>query len=234
MRALCDFAYGILKRFYYWVVPLLLDPFDIYERWVARRLSDEAQRFVEEHLDMAFDYGLYAFLACLGVAAFMTYREVHREARPGKPEGIPLQNRNALVRAIGTYQTTAVALIRSLAEVEDATNNSAKSRMRARSAADDANAKCDQAWKDLWNERLVAGEPFQEPINHLTGFVQLQASLWAPGAMRVETNRSLRMDYLVFVGRIASLCAETIDAIDEIAAGTKISPAPDTGGSGNQ
>lgn len=197
-------------------------------------MSDEVQRFVEERLDVVFDYGLWAFLACLGVAAFMTYREVHQEARLGKPPGIPLRNRDELVRAIATYQTTAIHLIRTLVEVEDTGDIDVESSNAARSVAKDAADKCNQAWDKLWNERSVAGEAFHEPINRLTGFVTLQTSLWEPGAMQWEGNRPLRMDMLTFVGRSATLATETIHAIDAIAAGTEISPIADTEGSENQ
>jgi len=77
---LWDFIRGILNRYCLWVPPLLLDPFDIFERWIRPHLPDQAQRFIKDRLDMVLDYGLWIFLALFGWAAFLTYREVHQKA----------------------------------------------------------------------------------------------------------------------------------------------------------
>jgi hypothetical protein len=71
-RSAIEFLWGVLKRFYIWLPTVLLDPFDLYERYLKQYLPKEYQ----------FDFKLPTplFLSvlaiCLTAAGILTYHEL--------------------------------------------------------------------------------------------------------------------------------------------------------------
>jgi hypothetical protein len=72
LKSAALFAKGILKRFYYWVPPIFLDPFDLYEHYIQHWLPAGAP----ERLAIPTWVGLLAFALLFGWAALRTFHEL--------------------------------------------------------------------------------------------------------------------------------------------------------------
>lgn len=73
LKALGSFVLGIIKRAYYWVPPMFLDPFDLYKLYIRPMLPSGAP----ENIVMPSELALWLFLALLLWAGFITYRELY-------------------------------------------------------------------------------------------------------------------------------------------------------------
>lgn len=73
-RSLYLFFWGILKRSYYWIPALLLDPFDIYERYKSALPSEW-----QINIAVPNPWAISAFLVLFLWAAILTYHELRRE-----------------------------------------------------------------------------------------------------------------------------------------------------------
>lgn len=78
--ALGAFAWGILKRFYLWAPSALLDPFDIYNKYIRPFMLQGRQG----RLDMPSEAFPWVLMGGLLWAGFMTYRELYVEAKQKK------------------------------------------------------------------------------------------------------------------------------------------------------
>lgn len=68
------FAYGLLRRWYFWAFALLLDPLEIWNKFVSPRLPSGAPEWLEK-LEMPSGIGLIALVVLLFWAAACTYHE---------------------------------------------------------------------------------------------------------------------------------------------------------------
>ena len=71
-KSILLFGTGILRRFYYWVPALLLDPFDLYERYVRNWLPSGAP----DRIVIPMWAGLLVLILLIGWAALMTFHEL--------------------------------------------------------------------------------------------------------------------------------------------------------------
>ncbi len=71
-KSILLFGVGILKRFYYWVPALLLDPFDLYERYIYNWLPSDAP----ERIIIPVWASLLALILLVGWAALRTFHEL--------------------------------------------------------------------------------------------------------------------------------------------------------------
>ena len=75
LQSLGSFLWGIIKRSYYWLPAFLLDPFDIYNKFLRPFLFAESKG--EANIPVGwFPYVLSGLILW---AAFLTYHEVHGE-----------------------------------------------------------------------------------------------------------------------------------------------------------
>ena len=68
------FLVGLLKRAYYWVPPIFLDPFDVYNRYLKHV-------FHTGDIEMPSKWGLIAFVIMIFWAAIMTYHELRKTTK---------------------------------------------------------------------------------------------------------------------------------------------------------
>lgn len=67
---------GTFKRAYFWVPPILLDPFDLYRQFIKSELPVNWQ----VDIIMPSDFGFALFVFMVVVAAFLTYHEERKKA----------------------------------------------------------------------------------------------------------------------------------------------------------
>lgn len=96
------FSWGVLKRFYLWMPPLLLDPFELYEEFVAPHAPDWAP----ERIAVADEWTWIPMGLLVFWAAAMTYHELRvlsvKLARSPLPS-----NRDEIVRLLTELQQRA-------------------------------------------------------------------------------------------------------------------------------
>jgi|SRR3972149_11281640 len=68
------FLGGILKRFYYWIPPIFLDLFDLYNRYIKKLLPANYQ----QDINMPYSLGLLIFILMILWAGLMTFHELHK------------------------------------------------------------------------------------------------------------------------------------------------------------
>lgn len=73
-KSVRDFSVGILKRFYVWLPAVVLDPFDLYDRYVKPSLPDAYR------LDFTPPPSVFFFvlMVLLALAAILTYHDLNR------------------------------------------------------------------------------------------------------------------------------------------------------------
>jgi hypothetical protein len=71
-RSALEFLSGVLKRFYIWLPSILLDPFDLYDRYLKRYLPERYQF----NLDLPTPVFFPVLAVCLTSAAILTYHEL--------------------------------------------------------------------------------------------------------------------------------------------------------------
>jgi hypothetical protein len=74
------FTWGILKKWYFWIVPLLLDPFELYNNHIRFWMPRDRQGEVA----LPTEWSLPLFCVMLVIAAIATYHEL-RKSIPQKP-----------------------------------------------------------------------------------------------------------------------------------------------------
>lgn len=93
LRSIALFLWGILKRFYLWLPAILLDPFDLYNKYIKLRLPPEWQ----EDIEMPSEAFPYVLAGGLIWASVMTYHEL-RTSR-GRDPKIPEKLKDFYVRS---------------------------------------------------------------------------------------------------------------------------------------
>ena len=91
LRSIVLFLWGVLKRFYFWLPAILLDPFDLYNKYIKLRLPPEWQGDIEMPSE-AFPYVLAGGLIW---ASVMTYHELRTSV--GRDPRIPKKLRQLYV-----------------------------------------------------------------------------------------------------------------------------------------
>ena len=102
LSSLRDFAWGIVRRWFFWAPTFLLDPFDYYERYLKAKLPAQYQ------LDLTLPGWAFPWVLCGGLvlAAYATYHELH--ARVGLD-----RRRIALATLLGNAFTQGETLMLS-------------------------------------------------------------------------------------------------------------------------
>jgi len=80
---------GVLKRFYFWGLSLLLDPFDFYDRYI-KQLLPESWRL---NVDIPPLWGQYVLIGLIGLTVILSYHELR-----GYSEGIKQENKRLVAR----------------------------------------------------------------------------------------------------------------------------------------
>jgi len=68
---------GIIRRWFLWAPALLLDPFDLYDKYLKSKLPKQYQYDYDGFMT---EYGLYIIIALIALAAFFTFQEVRQRA----------------------------------------------------------------------------------------------------------------------------------------------------------
>jgi hypothetical protein len=160
-------------------------------------------------------------LLFLGIYGWNLFRAPYRqrdEARAlvlAKPKPIPLPNRDMLIRAIAGFADAAIEVI-NRQEYLDRMDAQNPNLVHAEAMINSAYQTYWEAYKKIGSEKLVATEPFGQPISDLIAFIWAQVFLKTQKPT-VYTGSPLQVfTALELAGRIGSKVEETKQNIDEI------------------
>ena len=168
-----DFVAGIIKRFYFWLPAVLLDPFDVYDRYLKPSVPN-AYRFDFSPPVAVF---LGALVGLLGLAAIFTYHDLNSRYAQAitKLVGLPKREREVIDR-VGALRHEGVV------------------RLLNRKVRSDADLDQWQADEVKWREEVlsVLREDFPAVVHRLSTLGTLSAASFT-GAFNDTHNHALMM-----------------------------------------
>src|SRR5208283_4419986 len=88
------FFKGLLKRAYFWIPPIFLDPFDLYRVYIRPLLPREYQR----DIIIPSEWALIAFMLMILFASIMTYHELRKSRLNELYTYLPKANKDRIFR----------------------------------------------------------------------------------------------------------------------------------------